>query len=154
MRFPSFLFILYIHLAYVLNFESKRPNCHILFLLKYTFLCDEHIFCKFLLPCASNLLLSHWQCFLAHLVTWCVTSFWFFLMCTFSCLNHIFWLSLFLLMSVQSLSYQQCLLPHPTHHHKHHLPTAGNPATQQNNTSHLQAMPPPYCPPAASHFPH
>jgi hypothetical protein len=31
---------------------------------------------------------------------------------------------------------------------------AGNPTTPQNNTSHGQAMSPPCCPPAASHFPH
>jgi hypothetical protein len=60
----------------------------------------------------------------------------------------------FFLASVQSLSHRQCLLPHPTHHHKRHLSLAGNPTTQQNNTSHGQAMSPPCCPPAASHFPH
>jgi hypothetical protein len=33
---------------------------------------------------------------------------------------------------------------------------AGNPTTQQNNTSHGQAMSPPCCPPpvASNHFPH
>ncbi len=44
-------------------------------------------------------------------------------------------IALFLLSSVQSLSHWQCLLPHPIHHHKRHLSTAGNPITQQNNTA-------------------
>ncbi len=41
------------------------------FLLKYTFLCDKHIFWKSLLPWASFSLLSLRQCFLAHLMTLC-----------------------------------------------------------------------------------
>ncbi len=97
-------------------------------------------------------LLSHRQCFLAHLITQCVTSFWLFLMYAFSCLNHIF-LSFFFLASVQSLSHQQCLLPHPTHHHKRHLSMADTPTTKQNNTSHCQSMSPPFCPPAAPELP-
>ncbi len=121
-------------------------------LLKYIFLCDEYIFCESLLPCATLSLLSHRQCFLANMITQCVTSFWFFLMYTFSCLNHIFLLFLLLLASVQSLSHWQCLLPHPTHHHKCHLSTADTPTTQQNNTSHkvnISTLLLPCCPPAA-----
>ncbi len=98
-------------------------------------------------------LLSHRQCFLAHLITRCVTSFWFFLTYSFSCLNHIFLSYYFLLLSVQSLSHRQCLLPHSTHHCKHHLSMADTPATKQNNTSHGQSMPPPFCPPAAPLLP-
>ncbi len=98
-------------------------------------------------------LLFHWQCFLAYLITQCVTSFWFFLMYTFSCLNHMFLRSLFLLESVQSLSHRQCLLTYPTHHHKRHLSTTDTPTTQQNNTSHGQSTSPPCCPRAAPLLP-
>ncbi len=126
---------------------------HLNFFSKYTFLCDKHIFRKSLLPRASFSLLSHRQCFLAHLITWCVTSFWFFLTYTFSCLNHICLSYYFLLAAVQSLSHRQCLLPHPTHHHKHHLSMADTPTTKQNNTSHCQSTSPPFCPPAAPLLP-
>jgi hypothetical protein len=123
------------------------------FLFKYTFLCDKHIYCKSLLPRVSFSLLSHRQCFLAHLITQCVTSFRFFVMYTFSCLNHIFLSYYFLLASVQSLSHRQCPLPHPTHHHKCHLSMADTPTTKQNNTSHGQSTSPPFCPPGAPLLP-
>ncbi len=127
----------------------KSNRCHI----TNPFLCDKLIFCKALLPRVSFSLLSHRQCFSAHLITQCVTSFWFFLPYTFSFLNHIFLKSLFLLASVQSLSHRQCLLPHPTHHHKRHLSTADTPSTQQNNSSHGQSTSSPWYPPAAPVLP-
>ncbi len=80
-------FASYINLVYVLNFKFECPKCHILI---YTFLCEEHIFCESLLPCASFSLSSHGQCPLTHLIFWCATSSWFHLKYTFSCLNHIF----------------------------------------------------------------
>ncbi len=153
MGFPCpFLYctkILFMYLILNLNVQSITS----LFLSKFTFLCDKHIFCKSLLPRASFSLLSHWQCLLAHLITQCITSFWFFLTYTFSCLNHIFLSYYFLLASVHSLSHRQCLLPHPTHHHKWHLSMADTPTTKQNNTSHGQSMSPPFCPHAAPLLP-
>ncbi len=104
-------------------------------------------------------LVHHFHCcltgnaFLAHLITWCVTSFWFFPTCSFSCLNHIFFSYYFLIASGQSLSHWQCLSPHPTHHHKCHLSMADTPTTKQNNTSHGQSTSPPFCPPAAPLLP-
>ncbi len=150
---PLSFFVLYINLVYLLNLEPECPKRHILIFSKYTFLCDKHIFCKSLLPCALFSLLSHRQCFSAHLITRCVTSFWFLLMYTFSCLNHIFLSYNFLLASVQLLSHRQCLLPHPTHHHKCHLSMTDTPTTEQNNTSHGQSTSPPFCPPAAPLLP-
>ncbi len=108
---------------------------------------------KSLLPCASFSLLSHQQCFLAHLITQCVTSFWFFL-------KYIFlsepYLSLTPFSSCISSITVSLAMPSTTstHHHKPHLSMAANPTTQQNNTSHGQATSPPCCPSAASHFPH
>jgi hypothetical protein len=150
-HFP--FFVLYINLVYVLNFEPECPKCHILISFKCKFLCDKHIFCKSLLPRASFSLLSHRQCFSAHLITRCVTSFLILSYVYISCLNHIFLSYYFLLASVQSLSHRQCLLSHPTHHHKCHLSTADTPTTQQNNTSYGQSTSPTFCPPAAPLLP-
>ncbi len=83
MGFPCCFFVLYINLVYVLNYKFECPKSHILILSKYTFLSNKHILCESLLPRASFSLLSHRQCFSAHLITQCVTSFWFFLTYTF-----------------------------------------------------------------------
>ncbi len=113
------------------NLMSKAS--HLNFSLNTHFFCDEHIFCKSLLLCASFSVLSRRQSFLAHLITQCVTSFWFYLTSTFSFLNNIFLQSLVLLASVQSLSHRQCLLLHPTHHHKRHLFICQRLPPQQHN---------------------
>ncbi len=126
----------------------------------FNFSLNTHFFVKTISSVNPYFLVRHFHCCLTGNAFWHIQLpnvshlFDSFLSIHFLVWAISFYNPLFHLATDQSLFHRQCLLPHPTHHHKCHLSMAATPTTQQNNTSHVQAMSPPCCPPAASHFPH